>query len=103
MDGYDERNKVVIALGLLLKTVFGLNVYLADHPKDDTSWDPEWLTILVIELPFTKDKQISWHLDLTNAAFASRFFEVNADYVWDGHTTAEKYLRLFDYVERRYR
>jgi hypothetical protein len=88
---YSERNKVVAALARTIRNL-GLDVYVAKHIEED--WEDDWRNILVIELP---TGQITWHfhdseLDLLKT------FKVREGYIYDGHTTEEKYQRLLNYT-----
>lgn len=83
-EAYTERNALVAALS----KVFPAS--LEQHDPADTSWDPEWLTIVAIELP---TGQATWHLhDRERGMFAH--LRPRTGYAWDGHTTAEKYARI---------
>ncbi len=83
-EAYTERNELVAALS----KVFPAS--LEHHNAGDTSWDPEWRTIIAIDLP---TGQATWHIhDRERGMFAHLLPRVG--YAWDGHTTAEKYARL---------
>jgi hypothetical protein len=96
---YWERNQLIAALSKLFPA------HLAKHPKEDTTWDDDWRTIVVIYLPAkvnrefsevldgpVKDEQLTWHIHDTDVPM---FDHLNyKDYYWDGHTTEEKYRRL---------
>jgi hypothetical protein len=82
---YSERNKLVCALSKLWPS------HLAKHPHTDTSWDPNWTNIVIIESPVG---QLSWHImDSELPQFAHLELGYNN---WDGHTTEQKYERLAD-------
>ncbi|GGR31318.1 WDGH domain-containing protein [Deinococcus ruber] len=82
---YRERAHLTAALSKLFPAS------LEDHiPAEGEEWDPDWTTVLIVDLP---TGQVSWHIaswDLELFAHLPR----NAGRVWDGHTTPEKYARL---------
>jgi hypothetical protein len=80
---YSERDKLVAALSKLLPS------HLARHPRSDTTWEDDWRWIVVINVPAG---QMTWHI---HDSERENFNHLDvADYVWDGHTTEEKYQRL---------
>lgn len=83
-EAYSERNQLV---------AFLTSVYpsgLARHPVADTAWEDDWRTIVVVDSPHG---QMTWHIhDIELVRFAH--LKPLVGYVWDGHTTAEKYRRL---------
>lgn len=84
---YSERNRCVAVIAWLAVRL-AYRVWLGQHP-DDPSWDPEWRTIVFVELP---TGQVSWHIHDSER----HLFEGVANSStkpWDGHTTAEKYER----------
>ena len=85
---YTERNRCVAAIARLA-LANGWRAGLGSHQGDDLTWDPEWRTIVFIDLPAG---QVSWHLHDSEVAL----FEGLPPYpgFWDGHTTEEKYARL---------
>ncbi len=89
---YSERNKCVVAMASMAQRL-GHTVGIAYHDPNDEAWDPEWRTILVIELP---TGQVTWHLHDSEKELLSQFQEL-PDHEWDGHTTEEKYKRLLAY------
>lgn len=88
-EAYTERNKTVaglahLALGLGLKAGLGKHV-----TKEGEEWDADWMNIVFIDLP---SGQVSWHIhdsELERFGFLPRY-----EGKWDGHTTAEKYMRV---------
>lgn len=81
---YRERDQLVCALSKLYPAG------LERHPDSDTTWDNDWRWIVFIELP---SGQATWHIhdsELDMFDHLSRF----KGYVWDGHSTLEKYARL---------
>ena len=60
-----------------------------DKPGED--WDPEWRTIVCIDLP---TGQASWHFHDTHVGLLEGLPKY--DGTWDGHTTSEKYYRISD-------
>jgi hypothetical protein len=89
---YSERNKLVAVLSKLFPS------YLAKHEESDKTWDDDWRTIVVIEAP---TGQCSWHIhDDETSLF--KHLEYKDDYVWDGHTTEEKYKRILNMQEVKF-
>lgn len=102
---YAERNALVAALS----KVFPASV--EQHDPADTSWDPEWRTIIAINIPVlcclthggrqkgpgphfvVEYKQVTWHIHDHERAMFSHL-RPRPGYVWDGHTKEEKYARL---------
>lgn len=83
-EAYTERNALVAALSKVFPSS------LEQHDPTDTSWDPEWLTIIAIELP---TGQATWHIHDRERDMFSHL-RPREGYAWDGHTTAEKYARI---------
>lgn len=83
-NAYRERNCVVAALSKVFPS------HLADHPKEDTTWEKDWRNIVYIGLP---TGQVSWHLH-DDDRWLFRHLEKREGNHWDGHTTEEKYNRL---------
>lgn len=92
-NAYAERNKCVIGLMLLARDL-GYKVGWAKHPEEDTEWEDDWRNIAVIELP---TGQLTWHFH-DSERWMLYSFEPLKDHQWDGHSTEEKYRRLFDYT-----
>lgn len=87
---YAERNKLVAALSKLLPS------HLARHPDEDTTWEDDWRWIVVINGP---SGQMTWHIhDSERENFVHLYI---ADYVWDGHSSEEKYHRLLEVATAR--
>lgn len=76
---YARRNELVIE-ALYVADRIGLSAGVRLDPEQ-----PAW-PVVFIELP---DGQVSWHLPEYEQA-------------WDGHTTAQKYLRVAAFVSRAY-
>lgn len=85
---YKERNQCV-ALVARMAIALGCKAGLGKHDPSDTSWDPEWLNIVFIDLP---TGQVSWHFHDRELPL----FEGLPAYEkpWDGHSTPEKYERV---------
>lgn len=82
---YSERDQLVCALSKLFPS------HLERHPDADKSWDNDWRWIVFIDMP---TGQCSWHVhdsELDWFGHLDRRLGVNS---WDGHSTAEKYVRL---------
>ncbi len=81
---YTERDRLVHALTKVFPS------YLCRHDDADKEWDADWRWIVVVDLP---TGQASWHIhDSERPWFDLEILENS----WDGHTTEEKYQRLFD-------
>lgn len=89
---YSERNKVVAALAHIL-SYLGNDVGIAEHQGEDL--EPDWRTVLVIG---TKENcQITWHFHDSEKHLLDGLPTMD-NYEYDGHTTDEKYQRLFEFV-----
>lgn len=88
---YSERNKVVAAFARLLYAN-GIQVGIAQHIGIE--WHPDWRTILVID---SSKGIITWHFH-DSEKYLLKGFPTYKNYQYDGHTTEEKYQRLFDLV-----
>lgn len=88
-NAYWERNQLLLALSKLM--IAGL----AKHDPNDEKWEKDWMNIVVI-LAIQEDFtpiQMTWHIhDDELPLFSHLKFQEN--FVWDGHTTPEKYERL---------
>ena len=83
-NAYTERNMLVAALSKLFPAS------LERHIGED--WDPDWAWVVIIDLP---TGQISFHIPTSEMRFFDHLpREVGR--TWDGHTTPEKYGRLFE-------
>lgn len=94
---YMERNLCAVTIARLAQ-FFSCKVGIATHSDEelkDMGWDEAWRTILVIQLP---DGQVTWHLHAAEAYIVRDLPRIN-NYVWDGHTTQEKYARLLKWTE----
>ncbi len=117
---YRERNFVVAALAKLATLTAKMNgAWLARH--EGSGWEDDWRWVVYIDFP--EVGQVSWHIhDSELPLFAGfvRFVPSDAGnlatvlfpdgrvqqvglgrdtrYLWDGHTTEEKYRRLYEYV-----
>lgn len=91
---YKERD-MVLALAVDALAGHGLLAVLGRHPDSDPAWENDWRNIVYIELP--NGEQLSWHIHDSELHWFSRL-EKRPDYVWDGHTTEEKYERLLRFV-----
>jgi hypothetical protein len=119
---YRERDFIVAALAKLA-TLSGTTggAWLARHEDTDgDEWDSDWRWVVYIGLP---TGQVSWHIhDSELPLFAGlvrfvpafggnlaeihfpdgrvqqRGYGLDSQFLWDGHTTEEKYRRLYAYV-----
>ena len=88
---YTERDRLVCALSKLFPA------WLERHPEADTSWDNDWRWIVFIQIPAG---QVSWHIHDEELQWFSHLERRDGN-SWDGHTTSEKYIRLFNLREGR--
>lgn len=61
-------------------------------------WEEEWRWIVCIRLP-NSARVVTWHIhdsELTLFRFLNQ--RTAPDYVYDGHSTDEKYRRIYEYV-----
>lgn len=89
---YSERNNSV-AFMAKIALIAGWKAYRALHDETDESWENDWRNILVIESPCG---QLSWHFHDSEFHLISSL-DLLSNYVWDGHTTEEKYKRMENY------
>jgi len=93
---YAERQKMVLALTYVFPS------HMKRHPDSDTTWENDWRNIVCIHGPAG---QMTWHIHDSEAVM---FGHLNiapdpfADCEYDGHTTDEKYGRLFQSVIRQF-
>lgn len=85
---YAERNQCVAALARLALRL-GWRAGTASHPAEDTAWEPDWRTLVFMDLP---TGQVSWHLHDREAPLLEGLPRYGGP--WDGHSTDEKYARL---------
>lgn len=86
---YRERNRCIAALSRLALDR-GWPAGIARHkPEPDPNWDPDWTTVVLIDLP---TGQVSWHVHDSDRALFAHLPDYAGE--WDGHTTAQKYERL---------
>jgi hypothetical protein len=86
---YLERDQLV-ALAARMARALGWRVGLRVHePYPDPTWEPDWCNVVLIDLP---TGQVSWHYHDSERPL----FDGLPPYpsAWDGHSTAEKYLRV---------
>lgn len=81
-DCYEERNNLVLALSKIFPSCIGL---------DSDAEHLEWSYVVAIDLP---TGQVTWHVHADKIDRDFQHLEINPDFVWDGHTTEEKYERL---------
>lgn len=80
---YSERNALVCLLSKVFPSVLGR------HPMDE-EWEDDWRNIVFINLP---TGQASWHIhDSELSNFRHLYMSTTK---WDGHTTEEKYKRVY--------
>ncbi len=87
---YKERNKMLAVLCHVLLQQ-GCCIGLGKHEGEN--WDDNWLNVVFIELP---TGQVSWHIHDSEMPMFD--FLSEHDFKWDGHTTDEKWERLFKCV-----
>jgi hypothetical protein len=84
---YSERDKMLLTL-CHLALQKGLTAAIGKHEGED--WEDEWMNVIYIELP---TGQVSFHIHNTEVEmffFLPKYFGQ-----WDGHTTDQKWQRLF--------
>lgn len=82
-----ERNKLVALVASLYPS------WLGRHPHTDATWEDDWRTIVIVQLPDAG--QVSWHIhDSEIERFAFLDKQTGADYQWDSLTSIEKYRRV---------
>jgi hypothetical protein len=89
---YNERDRCVAVVCALARAV-GWPVWLATHEGE---WEDEWRNIVFVETPAG---QVSWHYhDSERPLFAWIGLDMPTPKPWDGHSTPEKYERLWRLV-----
>jgi hypothetical protein len=88
-EAFTERNKIAVCLAKAAIALGG-NAGVAQHDPEDKTWDPEWRTILFIDLPGVG--QLSWHFHDRDRGLLEGMLSYEDD--WDGHTTEDKYSRM---------
>jgi hypothetical protein len=87
---YEERNRVLVLLAALVRLIPGWDATRAEHDPADQAWEEDWRCILVIDSPAG---QMTWHFHDDERPLLEDL-PVLEDYVWDGHSTEEKYRRV---------
>jgi hypothetical protein len=85
---YGERNQALALLARMARNM-GWRAGVGQHPEEDTAWEPDWRTILFVNLP---TGQASWHFHDSERHLLAGLPPYSD--VWDGHTTDEKYERV---------
>ena len=85
---YAERDALVAALSKCALALGG-TAWLAQHPVEDTEWDADWRTIVVIK--FTGGRQMGWHIHESERYWFAHLEGREVEEPYDGHSTAEKY------------
>lgn len=81
---YLERNRLVAYLA------FCWPASLERHPDNDRDWEDDWRWIVFVALP---TGQVSWHIHDSHLGLFDHVPQFQG-WVWDGHTTEQKYNRL---------
>lgn len=89
---YAERNQVVALLARMAPWM-GWNSGIGYHPESDATWEPDWRTIVFVDLP---TGQASWHFHISEQHLLQRGLLPSYLGEWDGHSTEEKYRRVND-------
>ncbi len=84
---YHERN-LCVALIARMALASGLHAGTKQHPAEDASWEDDWRTILLIDLP---TGQVSWHFHDSELELLEGLPGYQGQ--WDGHDTPTKYER----------
>lgn len=89
---YRERNMCVAALARFAIGL-GWRVGMGKHDPNDKAWEDDWHNLVVIESPAG---QMTWHIHDSDMPLFEGIPPTDEDwvYVWDGHTTPQKYERL---------
>lgn len=88
---YDERNRLVSLLAALYPSC------LERHSDADKEWEDDWRWIVFIDLP---TGQASWHIHDSQLSLFDGIPRLRG-WMWDGHTTEEKY-RHIEHAVRSY-
>jgi hypothetical protein len=91
---YRERNQLAAALARAA-IAMGFRAGVGEHPESDKEWEPDWRTILFIDLP---TGQLSWHFHDSEWPLLAGLPRYSGNY--DGHSTTEKYRRLMCWQPR---
>lgn len=111
---YHERNQLVAALSRLFPS------HLCRHPDEDKEWEDDWRWVVCVHIQEARlvvfgdmnnavndrwrtfETQVTWHIHHSELPLFDHLRETINH--WDGHTTAEKYDRLYriSAVERPY-
>lgn len=90
---YSERNQCVALMAQMARQL-RWNVWVGQHPAEDTAWESDWRTILFIRLP---TGQASWHFHDSEVHLLEGLPRIPPNDPhgrWDGHDTPEKYRRV---------
>ena len=90
---YRERNQCVAALARMAIGL-GWPGGMGKHDPADQSWDADWRNLVGIDGP---SGQMTWHSHDSDLPMFDGIPAAGAlewAYVWDGHTTPQKYERL---------
>lgn len=90
---YRERDRCV-ALIARLALDLGFNAWLGKHVGEN--WEDDWRNIVFIHLPCG---QLSWHIH-DSELYLFSFLNGRTGEPWDGHSTEDKYERMFIYSRR---
>ena len=82
---YNERNRLVALISSMYPSFLGKH---NDVPGQD--WSVEWKNVVYIETP---EGQLAYHIHDSEVGLFSHL-ESDLSYVWDGHSTEEKYSRV---------
>lgn len=85
---YTERNELAAALARAVLAMGG-TAGTREHPAEDTSWEPDWRGIVMVDLP---TGQASWHVHDSERHLLEGLPVYPGE--WDGHTTEEKRDRV---------
>ena len=89
-NAYAERDKCV-ALIVSMASALGCRAGLREHDPNDPDWDPNWRTVVYVDLP---TGQVSWHIHESERHWFSQLKEYPGQ--WDGHNTKQKYERVLN-------
>ncbi|MFZ3043714.1 MAG: hypothetical protein WA058_01225, partial [Minisyncoccia bacterium] len=81
---YRERNRLVLFLTRCYPS------HRCSHPESDVSWERDWRNIICVHGPVGL---MTWHIHDSELRMFEHLPFGESD--WDGHTTEEKYQRLY--------
>lgn len=92
---YTERTRLVALIAGMCRSM-GFACGLGQHDPEDKAWDPEWRTIVFVNIPdgLGQTFQASWHIADRDRGLVEHLPAYEG--TWDGHSTTQKYAKLHD-------